>query len=148
MPVRERASERACANASARSPFVALAVFATLAYLSVQIRQTKEIWRTQSYHLAIAQLVAGAMHLQFSLLFASQHRELSEEERERLAPVLGAFIYGHEVVYSISRAAEQDLLRDLQVDFTANVAETGRAAVAIAPRVLDLGPSCQTSSRV
>lgn len=86
----------------------ALAVFATLAYLAVQIRQTKEIWRTQSYHLAIDQLVAGAMHPQFSLLFASQHRELSEEERERLAPALGAFIYGHEIVYYLWRKGHVD----------------------------------------
>ena len=86
----------------------ASAVVATLVYLAVQIRQTKEIWRTQSYHLAIDQLVAGAMHPDFALLFASEHRDLTAEEREKLTPALAAFIYGHEVLHYLWQEGQVD----------------------------------------
>ena len=77
----------------------AVAVVATLIYLAIQVRQTKEISKTQAYHLAIEQLVAGSMRPEISLLFESEKRELTKEELFKLSSPLTAVLYGHEIVH-------------------------------------------------
>ena len=96
----------------------AIAVVATLAYLAVQIRQTNEISRTQAYHLAIEQLVAGAMRPEFGLLLESEHRELTEEEKLTLVFPLTAVLYSHEIVYYLWKKGQIDdaLWRNLWVN--------------------------------
>lgn len=88
--------------------FGAIAVVATLIYLAIQIRQTKESSRTQAYHLAIEQLVAGVLQPDMALLWESEHRELTETERQRLVGPLGAFIYGHEVLHYLWKKGQVD----------------------------------------
>ncbi len=84
----------------------AIAVLATLIYLAIQIRQTKELARTQTYHLAIEQMVAAAMRPEISLLFESEHRSLTEEERKQLASPLMAVLYSHEILYHLWREGQ------------------------------------------
>lgn len=85
-----------------------LAVVATLIYLAIQVRQSKELSRTQSFHLAIEQLVTGAMRPEIHLLFESEHRELTRDEEIRLIPPLTAFIYGHEILFYLWKKGQID----------------------------------------
>ena len=84
------------------------AVVVTLIYLAIQVRQSKELSRTQSFHLAIEQLVTGAMHPAIHLLFESEHRELTRDEEIRLASPLTAFIYGHEILLYLWKKGQID----------------------------------------
>ena len=86
----------------------ALAVLATLIYLAIQIRQSGKVARTQSYHLAIEQLVSGALQPEFRLLFKSGHEELTPEEEYQLTPPLICFIYAHEIMYYLWRKGQVD----------------------------------------
>ncbi len=64
----------------------AIAVLATLGYLAIQIRQTGASARTQSYHLAIEQLVNGALQPDFmELLLKSDTEDLTSDEELRLS---------------------------------------------------------------
>ena len=87
----------------------AVAVLATLAYLAIQIRQTGASARTQSYHLAIEQLVTGALQPGFmELLFKSDSEDLTPDEALQLKSPLVCFIYGHEIMYYLWRKGQVD----------------------------------------
>ena len=86
-----------------------MAVLVTLAYLSIQVRQAGDSARTQSYHLAIEQLVNGALQPEFmSLLSKSDLEELTPEEELRLSVPLICFIYGHEILHYLWRKGQVD----------------------------------------
>jgi len=86
----------------------ATAVLITLIYLAIQIRQTKELARSQTYHMAIEQMVAAAMRPEIGLLFESQHRDLTEEEQGQLTSPLMAVLYSHEIMYHLWRKGQVD----------------------------------------
>ena len=87
----------------------AAGVIATLLYLATQIRQSGENARTQSYHLAVDQLISGALQKEFwNLLLKSEEEELSPREYGELFPPLNCFIFSLEILYYLWRKGRVD----------------------------------------
>ena len=89
------------------------AVLATLAYLSVQVRQSRseirrntEVARAAAYHQAIDQIRASWMEPDFSRLankFDSDPESLTNYERMRMEVLWSATLFGHEVTFELYR---------------------------------------------
>jgi len=87
----------------------AAGVIVTLLYLAAQIKQSGENARTQSYHLAVDQLISGVLQKEFwHLLMKSEREELSPEEYGELFPPLNCFVFSLEILYYLWRKGRVD----------------------------------------
>ena len=78
----------------------ATGVIASLLYLAIQLKQSSAISRTESFHLAVDQLISGVLQPNFMvLLLKSEEQTLTELEKNQLFPALNCFIYSHEIMY-------------------------------------------------